>query len=405
MSNLFQGISSGLAQLKNFYEGPIVTQFSDDVPVYRAAEKDKKSWSGYQVIRPLKVRRNVGIGAVSDGGNLPNVSRQTTTQATISAKFNYLRFGITGPMIKASSSDIGSFVRSASYELEEGYKDLTTDVNRQFGWDGTGTLATVGTSATGAFTISITGRESVEPALRFLEVGMAVDIYDSTATTASASNVNITAITGSPTALTATVTFDTAVSVTATDIIIRAGSNGNEIQGLLYALDGAATSIYGVNRTTYPSYRGNVTAVSGQLTLDTMQNVWNEGLRRGGAKYNAGYCDYNALRFYQKLLTADKRYVNTVEGDGGFAKKGEFYLDFNGVPMTPDKDLAQRIMFLPAEAFKNYVLAELEFADETGSMYIAQTGVDALEVRIRFFANLFNEKPAACAVLTSFTSP
>ncbi len=54
---------------------------------------------------------------------------------------------------------------------------------------------------------------------------------------------------------------------------------------------------------------------------------------------------------------------------------------------------------------KKYVLAELEWADETGSMMIAQTGADAFEVRLRFFFNLFPEKPNANAVLKSYTSP
>jgi hypothetical protein len=105
------------------------------------------------------------------------------------------------------------------------------------------------------------------------------------------------------------------------------------------------------------------------------------------------------------LLTADKRYVNTMEGDGGFARKGQFYLDFNGTAWVPDQSCPQRIMFLNTETFKNYLLCELEFADETGSMYIAQTGTDAYETRIRYFSNLFPEKPAANAVLKSYVSP
>src|SRR4051794_7280592 len=119
MANNFQGVTSGLAELKNFYQGPLVSQFSDDVAVYRGSEKGKFPWSGYQVVRPVKVRRNQGIGATSDGGNLPAIGRQTTVQALIVAKYNYLRFAITGPMIEASKADVGSFVRSASYELEE----------------------------------------------------------------------------------------------------------------------------------------------------------------------------------------------------------------------------------------------------------------------------------------------
>lgn len=408
MANLFQSTSSGLAELKNFYQGPIRSQLNDDIPIHRAIEKDKKSWSGYQVVKPVKVRRNQGIGAVSDGGALPSIGRQTTVQALILAKYNYLRFGITGPMIKASQSDIGSFVRSASYELEQGYLDLKSDLNRQYSWNGNGKIATVNTAANGSTTLVIAGREAVEAALKFIDVGLVFDVYDSTFATKKASSISVNAIaSGTPTGLTATLTLDQAVTVAATDVLVRAGSYGNEVQGLLTALDGATSSIYNIDRSTYISYQGNVIDLDGaQLTLDKMQQAYNEGLRRGGSvKYDAIYTDFDSLRYYQKLLTVDKRYSNTIQGDGGFASKDKFYLEFNGVPLVPDKDAPQRMMFISAEAFTNFVLAEMEFADETGSMYIAQTGVDSLEVRIRMFNNLFNEKPNSCAVLEDYVSP
>ncbi len=37
--------------------------------------------------------------------------------------------------------------------------------------------------------------------------------------------------------------------------------------------------------------------------------------------------------------------------------------------------------------------------------YIAQSDVDSYEVRLRWFGNLFNEQPSACAVLTNYISP
>lgn len=406
MANQFQGVTSGLAELKNFYQGPLVDQFSEELPVYRGAEKVKQGWSGQQVIRPLRVRRNQGIGATSDGGVLPAIGRQSTVQAIIAAKYNYLRFGVTGPMIKASQSDIGSFVRSAEYELKMGYKDLSSDVNRQLSWDGTGTLATINTAVVGSQTATVAGRESVEAATKFLDVGLVVDVWNSTFTTLKASGLSIQSITGSPTALTATVVFDQAFTASATDVIIRSGSQGQEIQGLLTALDGGTTTIFNVDRSTYTQFQGNViNLASGQLTLDKMQQGYNEGMRRGGAKYSAIYTDFDSLRMYQKLLTADKRYVNTTKGDGGFAAKDQFYLDFNGIPVVPDKDCPQRMFMLPMDAIKAYVLAEMEFADETGSMYIAQTSADSLEVRVRLFMNLFNEQPSASVALKSYVSP
>ena len=402
MANSFQSITSGLAELKNYYQGPIVSQFNDEVKIYRASEKIKNQWSGQQVIRPLKVRRNQGIGATSDGGTLPAIGKQTTIQAIIAAKYNYLRFGVTGPMIKASQSDVGSFVRSASFELEEGYKDLKSDVNRQLSWDGTGYLATISANAVASTVITATGRESTEDGTKFLDLGMLIDVV-TTGGVIVASAVEITGLSGTTTA---TITLSAPVSVSSTNKIIRSGSLNNEIQGILTQLDGGTSTVFAIDRATYSSTRGNVVdAGSGQLTLDLMQQAWNLGLSRGGAKYSACWSDFTTLRYYQKLLTADKRYSNTVKGDGGFADKDQVYLEFNGIPLVADKDCPTRLFFLPEDALKSYVLAEMEFADETGSMYISQIEADALEVRVRFFTNLFNEKASASAVLKSYISP
>lgn len=405
MSNLFQNITSGLAELKNFYQGPIVDQFNEETPIYRGAEIGKEAWSGYQVVRPLKVRRNQGIGATSDGGTLPAIGRQTTIQALIQAKFNYLRFGITGPMIKASQSDIGSFVRSASYELQEGYKDLQSDANRQLSWNGNGTLARMNTNAVASTSIVVKGREDAEAALKFLDVGLVFDVYNGS--TLVQAGVEITAITaGTASSATATLTVTPALTASADYVLVRANSYGNEIQGLLTQLDGLTTTVFNIDRASYPQTQGNVIDMSAaQLTLDKMQQAWNDALRRGAGKIAAIYCDFDSLRMYQKLLTPDKRYVNTMEGDGGFAAKGKFFLEFNGSPVVPDKDCPKRMFFLPSDVVKKYVLAEMEFADETGSMYIAQVSADQLETRIRFFANLFNEKAAATSVLTNYISP
>ena len=409
MPNAFQSISSGMAELKNYYQGPIVDQLNEETPIYRGAEKGKHSWSGLQVVRPLKVRRNQGIGATSDGGILPSIGRQTTIQAIIPAKFNYLRFGITGPMIKSSQNDVGSFVRSAAYELQEGYKDLQSDVNRQLSWNGDGTLAKMNATAVASTSIVIKGREATEAALKFVDIDGTYDIYDYTVPTAPAlvqAGVTVTAITaGDASSATATLTVSPAVSAAAENVLIRANSQGNEIQGLLTQLDGTTSTVFNINRALYQSTQGNYVNVAGQLNLDKLQQGWNEGMRRGAAKYSAIYSDFDSIRYYQKLLTPDKRYTNTVKGDGGFAEKDKFYLDFNGIAWVPDKDCPTRIFFLPESMITKYVLSEMEFADETGSMYIAQTSSDSFETRIRLFANLFNEKASASVVLANYLSP
>ena len=404
--NLFQSTLTGLGELKIFYEGPMKDQFNEEFPILRAAEKLKKGWSGQQVNRPLRVRRNMSVGATTDGGTLPASGYQTTTQAIIQAKYNYLVFGVTGPMIKASASDVGSFVRSAAYELEMGYQDLKKSVSRQLSWNGDGTLALVNTTTVASSTVVIKGRENSEAPLAngYVDVGSTLDFISGGVVVAS--GISVTAVSGTPTSSTATLTLSAPVSVTAGDALVNTGSYNNEIQGLLYSLNGGTSTIYNVDRSQYQIFQSNYYDLTGvQLSLDKLQQGYNAALKRGNGKIQATYSDFDTLRMYQKLLTPDKRYVNSMQGDGTFGKKQEFYMEFMGTPWVPDQDCPQRVFFLAPDTIKQYVLAEMEFADETGSMYIAQTSSDAFQVRVRYFANLFVEQPNACAVLANYLSP
>lgn len=414
MANQFGSISSQAGILKTVFQGPIVDQFNEEVNIYRGAAKGQFPWVGQQVNRPMKVRRNPGVGATSDGGALPKIGKQTTVQAVIQAKYNYLRFGITGPLIAASKNDSGSFVRGVAFELKEGYNDLKSDANRQMTWDGTGDLARVNTAAAASTSLVVKGREDGEPALKFLDVDMSFDVYTSAGVLVQ-SGLTISSISGTPNGTTATLTLDQVVTCSANDIIIRAGAGvSNEIQGLLTQLDGGTSTVFSVDRSSYVQTQGNViyqtadgtsTGASIALSLDAMQKLQDETERRGGKGVNAFYCDYSTRRMYQKLLTADKRYMNTVKGDGGFSNKQENYLAFNGIPLVADKDCPVRLFALPDEYIEKYVLQEMVFADDTGDMLIAQMDNDQLECRVRFFANLFNSKAAGSGVLTQYVSP
>lgn len=405
MSNTFGSISNALGILKIYYAGPIVSQFNDEMPLYKGAEKGKEKWNGLQINRPLKVRRNQGIGATSDGGNLPAIGKQNVQQATIVSKYNYLRFGLTGPLIKASQGDKGAFVSAMEYEMSEGLIDLKKDVNRQLFWNGEGRLAVLSAAAVASNVITVTGRTSGEDGNKYLDVGQVIDIYNPSTGVASASGLTIVAISGSTTA---TVTLDQNISAAASDIVVRAGAYNQEIQGITTVLDNATSTIYGIDRSVYSTYQGNyIDAGGAQLSLDLLQRPFNEIRRLGGGKPTALFCDFSTERGYNKLLVADKRYVGSkVTGDGTFTDKDKVYLDFGGVPVLADVDCPGFNTFmLQADSFKKYILSELEWADETGSYMIAQSGADAFEVRLRLFANMFPEKPRNLARLLNYISP
>lgn len=404
MSNTFASISNALGILKNYYAGPIVSQFNDEVPMYKGAEKGKEKWNGVQINRPLKLRRNPGIGAIAEGGNLPAIGKQTTQQAVITARYNYLRFGLTAQMLKASQGDKGSFISIVDFEMKEGMNDIKTSVNRQMFWNGEGRLAVLSAAAIASNVITVTGRTAAEDGNKYLEPDMVIDIVDPATGVVKASGITISSLTGTATA---TVVLNAVVTAAASDIVVTTGGYNQEIQGARTALDGLTTTIYGIDRSTYSVYQGNVIdAANAQLSLDLLQRAYNETRRRGGDKINAIFCDFASERFYNKLLVADKRYIgDKVKGDGTFTHVEKSYLEFAGVPVVPDKDCTQDFYFMPSEMWKKYVLSELEWADESGSMMIPQTGTDSFEVRLRLFANMFPEKPASMARLTGYISP
>jgi hypothetical protein len=165
-----------------------------------------------------------------------------------------------------------------------------------------------------------------------------------------------------------------------------------------------------VSRSTYSQFQGNLLNMAGgQLTIDGMQTAWNQGIRRGGTgngMYQGMIMDFDSSRFYGKLLVADRRYTNGETLDPKLWKGAKSIgLSFNNVPVMVDKDCPQRIFMIPSDVLKLVVLNELEQATESGSGLIPQTEQDSFELRFRYFSNLFNSQPSACAALYNYISP
>lgn len=403
MANTFAGLTGQAAGLlKTVFQGPVTSQFNDSLPLYGKMANGSEKYQGQQVNLPLKVRRNPGISAIAEGAQLPSIGSQTTIQAILNCKYNYLRAGLTAQMMKASQTDKGAFMSAMSFEMEEGIKDLKKNVSRQMFWDGTGTLATVSANAVASTVITCTGRTSGEDGSKYLDTGLNIDIYTS-AGVLVVSNVAIVSVSGTATA---TVTLSVPVTCSATDILVLSGAYNNEVQGLLTSQDGGTTSIYSVNRATYPIYQGNsIDAAGGQLSLNLMQQALNAARYRGDSKMTDIFCSYDAERYYTKLLVADKRYMMKQKVDGSFTDKSETYLEFGGLPVLPDQDCPNVFHFLNGATYKKYVLADLEWADESGAPLIVQTSNDSYELRLRLWFNIFPNKPASNARLHNFISP
>ena len=136
-------------------------------------------------------------------------------------------------------------------------KDLKTEISRQLSWNGRGDLALISTAPVASTAVVISGRTTGEPALKYIDVNSTFDIITS-AGAVNASGVTVSSISsGTASSATATLVLDQPVTAAVGDILIRSGSQGNEIQGLFYALDGATSTVYSVDRSANLAYQGN----------------------------------------------------------------------------------------------------------------------------------------------------
>ena len=104
--------------LKEFYLGPIQEQLNNEVLCLELFEKVTTDWAGKQVVIPVHLDRNTGVG-VSKAGSLPTAGEQTYDQLVVTAENLYGRFQITGDAISAMKSSKGTFAGYVDAEMNK----------------------------------------------------------------------------------------------------------------------------------------------------------------------------------------------------------------------------------------------------------------------------------------------
>lgn len=407
MANSFDTTSiSGL--LKQNYIGPVIDAFAEEVVMLRVAEKSKGEYVGSVAKVPVRLGRNQGVGATTELGVLPKLGNVKTVQASLNARYLYGRIGLSAQILSASRNDKGAFLRDFGFQVEMTQKDISADANRAMNYDGSAKIGEIAANAVASQTLSVTGRTSTEPALKYLWDGMEVDVVNSSGTVVGSGE--ITSVSGTPFALSATIVLDGAVTCTAGDIITRKGSYNNEFQGVLTALDGLTTSVYGIDRSQYIQFQSNVIDGAGaQFNRNAMTQAYLSAKQRGGmvnSKFEGIHTDFTTIQYYEKLLVPDLRFISKVNGvDGGFGSPDELYFEHNGIGMYPDKDSITHCVWVPKGGLKFLVQEELHVVDEAGYDMFPVADVDAWEIRLRMFANLINVNPAGFARYYNYISP
>lgn len=370
--------------LKELYLPPVVDQLNNQVLILQRLEPRSQELVGNEAVVPLHTSRSGGIGSRAENAALPASGNQAFAKAVFDLKYHYGSISVTGVAMAKTANTAGAFLKALQAELDGIRRDLTLDVGRQAYGDGSGKIATCGTTTT-SNTVVLASAEAIRKGS--LYIGMVVDIGTAAAPTSIAAAQTITAVNVATPSITIT---GATVSTTGANFVFRSGNavdatHVNELLGISGIVSQAANTVGGIDASQAAnSYWDNLrTNQAGPLTLDALLQAYNQ-VQIAGGETSAMICTPGMQRAYFKLLQAQVRYVEPLTIKGGFQ-----VLEFMGKPFIADRLAPFGSIFLLDEEFvKVFSTGDWHFLDEDGNTLKWVVGFDAWQAVLARYMNL-----------------
>ena len=405
MSTVGQTRSEADAVLKEFYIPGIKEQLNNEVFLCTQMEMNTTDIEGRRAVLAIHTGRNEGVGARAELGTLPTAGRQGYVEERIPLMYLYGRMQLSGPVIRSMASDRGSFIRAVESETTGLVRDTKNDTNRQMYGDGTGQIATVGTSAG----TTVTVQNATTNLMRQFRKGMTVD-FGSPANPTLRGTRTIVSVDRAA----GTFEIDTALSLTAGDSVFRTGSGGTgatqkEITGLKAQVSDTG-ALFNIDPAVDPEWKSYTKTSAGAASEDMFIEASQEVNADSGHQLDLWVTTSAIQRSVAALLQSIKRFPNTLELKGGY--KGLDISDVsqgdtgsNEVVMVWDKDMVEDGVAygLTRDAWAVYAMSDWEFMQEDGAVLNRVPNTDAYEGTLFRYMELATHQRNANAKISGIT--
>ncbi len=405
--------------LKIDYLGPVRDQLNNSSVVIGELEKREEDFQGKQLLLPLHTGRNWSVGSRAEDVALPGSTVQGSQQyenAIYNMSYQYGRIRITGPTIRASRNDKGSFLKAVDSEMRGVTKDLRQILNRQVLRNGDGELTEC--NANSAVTLV-----SVNTT-KYIKVNQIIDIIDQSTGSkiSNGDSVTVTVVNSGT-----TFTVGSPVTTTTDEIVVLEDTHGDDMWGLeaiIAAVDPpirsgnqANPSFLGqINRSTAGNefWDASLTAHSGTFggtsgnALDQMQETIDTADIATDSDVNLLVTSHALKRSYATVLQTLRRYP---PGGEITLSSGYKALEFNEMPLVADKDAEtlsdgsafNRIYFVDTSTVWIAHMGDWDWMDLDGAVLSRVSGRDAYEAVLFRYLNMVSDQPSACAALTGIS--
>jgi len=398
--------------LKDYYLGPTQDLLNNKTVLLRRLARNEEDFGGRQIITPLRVSRNEGIGGIGKGGSLPDPGQQGYRNLAFGFQMFYGRAMLPGPDMAQARSDKFAFMRLMEGELSNLVVDVKHEFNRIVHGDGSGVLAQqVGALAGDVVTVDNPGGfANPGNGTLYIRPGMTLVGVDSS----GASTGNTSAKVLSVDAAAETVTFATTPTGWANnDFLVRTSRDqiaappaidhgwDNEPFGLAAIISDAdpqSRSLQGLAVASNDFWKATVNSNSGvarSLSLDLLQQVEDQLDIDADAMASLIHSDHFQRRRYLDLLESSKRFVNRLTLDGGFKA-----LEYNEVPWSVDKDCTPgRIYFVDEEPINIFQMSDFFFLDKDGSILHRGDDRDLYQLTLAWYGEIGTQNRKRGAVI------
>lgn len=368
--------------LKEIYEPKIQDQLQNELTTSKRLEQTSEGVTsevgGKYVVFPIHVKRNHGIGARLEMEQLPTAQNQGYASARVSLAYLYGSVRLSGQTMELAKTNGQAFASVLDQEMDGLQTDVAKDMNRQVFGTSVGALGT----ATGAYattTIPMTNTQ-------YMEVGMVVDVYDSTGVTQRATGRNVTAVNPG-----VNIVLDGANIAAGAigDFVVRQGNLNRETIGLSQIVSDTGT-LYNIDPTVETKWKSVVNANGGtnRAISESLMIKMVDDIRTQGGKTTLISTSLGVRRSYFNLLVQQREYHNTTEFEGGF-KGLKFTTDNGEIPLISDLDCQpNRLYFLNEKTLKYYRENDWSFMDRDGSKWQRVIGFDAYDATLYTYRQL-----------------
>ena len=384
-------LTSADSALKTYYLDAVAEQLNISNPLFARIKQSTNDVWGKEVRKLAVYGVNGGIGAGTEEGELPSATGNNYSEMVTTLKNLYGTIEISDKAVRASENNAGAFVNLLNAEMEGLIKSSTFNFGRMLFGDGTGVIAKVSNIEEGVITVD---------SVKNIVEGMVVDFR-------TPIGVAITSATGRR-----VIRVDRAENIVTLDgsssdnadiiqgmIITVQGSYNNELTGLKAIFD-TTKNLYGLSRTENSWLNPYINSSVGTLSEEIIQKAIDEIEDISGGTINFIVCSRGVRRALQKILSANKRLVDTTELTGGYKT-----ITYNGIPVVADRFCPEGTMYLlNTEDFTLHQLCDWQWlTGDDGKVLKQVAGKPVYTATLVKYADLICARPCGQGMLSGIT--